>query len=178
MALLACSFIFQSLQAQVKFYTVVSEPSISVRQTFQVRYVIEGAKEIKQLSIPGFNGFTVEDNFDVPNSGLNPPLPDVYSKVIVLSPKRTGRFIIPGASAFIDGRLMKSNPLKVTVQQGGPAVNNLNKTIEDIEREENIYNKDRVYVARYPQKEPEEIEWINKILNKVGLLIDQDMAEY
>lgn len=48
----------------------------------------------------------------------------------------------------------------------------LAKLVEDLEREENVHNKDRVYTARYPPKEPEEIEWINKILNKVGLLIE------
>jgi BatD DUF11 like domain len=114
---------------------VVSESSISMQRTFQVRYVIEGAKEIKQLSIPGFSNFIIEDNFDNPAPVSNQPIPEIYSRVIVLSPKRSGRFVIPGATAVIDGKPMQSNTLQVTVKQTGQPGNRLNPAIEDIDTE-------------------------------------------
>ncbi|WP_422449385.1 BatD family protein, partial [Thermoanaerobacterium sp. DL9XJH110] len=47
---------------------------------------------------------------------------DTYGKIVILSPRRPGVFTLPGASAYINGKLVKSNPVKVTVTQpgGGP----------------------------------------------------------
>lgn len=131
---IACFFILQQVQSQVRFYTAASETVVSSRQTFQIQYIIEGAKDIKQISIPRINGFKVEDNFDYPALNANQPAPDVYSRIIVLSPIRSGNFTIPGASAIVDGKVMQSNSLQVEVRQAGPG-GSFNNTIEDLETE-------------------------------------------
>ncbi len=43
---------------------MVSEPTISVRQTFQVQYIVEGARSIRQFKIPRFKDFEIADAFD------------------------------------------------------------------------------------------------------------------
>jgi hypothetical protein len=54
-----------------------------VRQTFQVQYIVEGARSIRQFSIPRFKDFEVADVFDHnPLSTGN--VGDPYSKVVVL----------------------------------------------------------------------------------------------
>jgi len=111
------------LFSQVKFYTLVSERDLSYNQTFQVQYVIEGGKNIEQLKVPKMADFNTEEVFDIPNTpSLNPntmQLVDTYSRIVILSPKRNGQLLIQGAVAVIDGKLMKSNPIKVMVRKSG-----------------------------------------------------------
>jgi hypothetical protein len=111
------------VEGQVKFYTQVSENTVLYRHTFQVQYIVEGSKDIKQFTLPNFNDFLVEEVFDIENTPtLNQQTmqkTDTYYKVVVLSPTKNGRFTIQGAAALIDGKLMHSNKTNVTVQQGG-----------------------------------------------------------
>jgi hypothetical protein len=122
---LACTFFMASGQAQVRFYTQLSEANISPKQTFQVQYIIEGSKNIAHFSLPPFPDFHVEEVFDIPNTPTinqqTSQVVDTYVKIVILSPRRTGKFTIPGASAEIDGKFIKANGVKVTVQQTGLA---------------------------------------------------------
>jgi hypothetical protein len=108
-------------QAQPKFYTRVSEGTVAYRKTFQVQYIIEGATKIQDFHISPFTNFTIEDEFEIPvTPTINAEtleLVDTYSKIFVLSPHKTGVLTIPGATARIDGKLMRSNPLKIVVRQ-------------------------------------------------------------
>lgn len=108
-----------NVSAQVKFYTLVSENNLSPDQTFQVQFIIEGATRIQEFKNPSFVNFTIEEMFDVPNTPkINPQslqLIDAYSKIAVLTPTKTGKFSIPGATAIIDGKFMRSNTVKVVV---------------------------------------------------------------
>ena len=118
--LFSCTF---QLYAQAKFYTRVSEGSVGYKRTFQVQYIIEGAKEIKDFHNARFADFTIEDEFEIPTtptiSAQTLQLVDAYSRIIVLSPKRTGTLTVPGATARIDGKKMQSNPVKIVVHQSG-----------------------------------------------------------
>lgn len=116
-------FSIPCVQGQVKFYTQVSESNVTPKQTFQVQYIIEGSKDIDQFKLPTFADFKVEEVFDIP---ITPTINqqtqqtvDTYSKIVILSPRRTGRFTIPGASANIDGKILRSNTASITVQQTG-----------------------------------------------------------
>jgi hypothetical protein len=107
--------------SQVKFYTLVSERTIDRDQTFQVQYVIEGAKKIDDLESPVFTNFNVEEIFEIPNSSAALSLnsgENSYSRIAVLSPTKPGKFTIPGATAVINGRQMRSNDVVVTVRRG------------------------------------------------------------
>lgn len=118
-ALLFCCGL--QVNAQAKFYTLVSEGTIGYKKTFQVQYIIEGAKRIDDFNSSKFTDFTIEDEFEIPStptiSSQSLQLVDAYTKIVVLSPKKTGVLIVPGANAKIDGKLMHSNPVKVVVRQ-------------------------------------------------------------
>lgn len=120
------------MKAQVRFYTLVSESTISVRQTFQVQYIVEGASDIRQFKIPRFKDFDMADVFDFNanyGQGLN-----TYSKIIVLQAAKKGRFTIPGATAVINGKQMRSNTVRIAVNPGMPGMNNIDP--DDIDTEE------------------------------------------
>jgi hypothetical protein len=106
--------------AQVKFYTMVSESAIDQHETFQVQYIIEGANSIKQFEVPRFKDFEVAEMFDYSTSsyGQGRAL-DTYSKIIVLMASKKGKFTVPGATAVINGKQMRSNALPVSVMGGG-----------------------------------------------------------
>jgi hypothetical protein len=88
-----------------------------------VQYIIEGSKDIGHFTVPEFPDFHTVLVFDVPNTPTinqqTMETVDTYSKIVILSPRRTGRFTLPGATAEIDGKVMKSNTTKVIVQQTG-----------------------------------------------------------
>lgn len=102
--------------SQVKFYSLVSENQVAYNQTFQVQYVIEGAKKIQEFSVPAFKDFQLEEVFELPATpALDPKtlkLVDQQSKIAVLTPIRTGVFMIPGATAIIDGKKFVPIPLR------------------------------------------------------------------
>jgi hypothetical protein len=145
--LLALCCMMQPVWAQVKFYTLVSETTIPHRQTFQVQYIVEGAASIGQFNLPKFRGFEVQSVFDHSTSTNLRNGIDSYSKIIVLLATKKGRFLIPGASAVINGKAMHSNPMQVVVKQGVPGLNNINPDDIDTEQEsvlhpgENINDK-------------------------------------
>ena len=113
----------EAANAQVKFYTLVSEGTIGYKKTFQVQYIIEGAQKIKDFRSSKFVDFNIEDEFEIPStptiSAQSLQLVDAYLKIVVLSPKKTGVLVVPGASAKIDGKVMQSNSVKVVVRQYG-----------------------------------------------------------
>ena len=130
-------FFIQPLRAQVKFYTLVSESTIAVRETFQVQYIVEGFADIKNFNLPRLNDFEIEQTFDYSTStstgfagGVNS-----YSKILVLAANKKGKLTIPGATAVINGKTMHSNPVHILVQQGAPGLNHINP--EDIDLEGN-----------------------------------------
>lgn len=116
-------FSLQCVNGQVKFYTQVNESTIQYPQTFQVQYVIEGSRNIQDFKIPAFNDFRVEATFDYQNTtsiqAQTRQLIESHIKVVVLSPRKSGRFTISGAVATIDGKKMHSGPVKVLVQRTG-----------------------------------------------------------
>jgi hypothetical protein len=88
-----------------------------------VQYVIEGSKDIGHFTLPDFMDFHVEEVFE---NQLTPTINqqtmqvvDTYMKIVILSPRRAGKFTLPGATAHINGKVMRSNRVKVTVEQPG-----------------------------------------------------------
>lgn len=121
--ILSCLSAYQNIFSQIKFYSVVSEPEVSYNQTFQVQYVIQGASRIRDFRIPLFDDFQLEEVFEVPSTpALDPKtlrMVDQHSKIAVLTPIRTGSFIIPSATAVINGKRMRSNTIRVKVNASG-----------------------------------------------------------
>ncbi|HUR12143.1 MAG TPA: BatD family protein, partial [Flavitalea sp.] len=118
--LLSVSFISIRASAQVKFYSLVSENNLTYNQTFQVQYVIEGTAKVQRFEVPDFHDFQLEEVFDLPTTpSLDPKtmkLVDQRSKIVVLTPIKTGVFVIPGATAIVDGKKIKSNSIRVNIR--------------------------------------------------------------
>ncbi|MBC7850839.1 MAG: protein BatD [Chitinophagaceae bacterium] len=107
-----------ALKAQVKFYTLVTEQQVSVGQPFQVQYVSEGSSDVQSFSMPDFANFNILESFESKSTSFTSPglkMIDVYSRIVVLSAKKTGKFTIAGASAIIDGKKMRSNSLRIRI---------------------------------------------------------------
>lgn len=134
------------LKAQVKFYTLVSETTIAVRQTFQVQYIVEGAGSVRQFNIPRFKDFEIKAAFDYSNSTVigNGTGLDSYSKIVVLQATKKGRFTIPAAMAVINGKPMHSNTVKVAVMPGVPGMNNIGPDDIDIEEESVLHPGEKI----------------------------------
>lgn len=103
--------------AQVKFSTVASSHEIGRADYVQVEFVVENAKEIEHLEPPSFNDFHVVQG-PIQSSGMsiiNGDMTQYKSLSFVLQPVKTGKFTIAGATATVDGKLMRSNPVTIEV---------------------------------------------------------------
>lgn len=96
----------------MRFRTVVPQHPIATGESFQVQYVLDNADGISGFSPPRFEGFRVVAG------------PHVYSDskssfpknlVFTLAALKEGRFKIPGATCFANGKLIKSNDAYVKV---------------------------------------------------------------
>lgn len=130
-----CLLGLQWANAQVKFYTQVNESTIQFPQTFQVQYVIEGSRGVQSFKIPEFADFRVEGTFDYQNTtsiqAQTKQILESYTKIVILSPRRSGRFTIPGAVAIVDGKKIHSAPVKVLIQRTGlSSVNTGNEEVD------------------------------------------------
>jgi hypothetical protein len=134
-------FFIQPLQAQVKFYTLASESTIAVNQPFQVQYTVEGLADIRNFNLPRFNNFEIQQTFDystTTSTGFSGGVSS-YSKIIVLVAPKKGKFTIPGATAVINGKTMRSNTVHVSVLTGAPGLNHINPDDIDLEANSQLH---------------------------------------
>jgi hypothetical protein len=106
---------------QVKFTTVVSSQDVGKSDYLQVEFVVENAKQIDDLTPADFPGFRVVQG-PIQSSGMsivNGNMSQYKALSFVLEPTKTGRFTIGGASATVDGKQMRSNPVTINVHPGG-----------------------------------------------------------
>src|SRR5580704_8229211 len=110
---------------QVKFTTVVSSSNVGKGDYVQIEFVVENAKEIDELTPPDIHGFTIVQG-PIQSSGMsivNGNMSQYKGLSFVLEPEKTGKFIIDGATAMVDGRRVRSNSVTVSVHAGGGAAN-------------------------------------------------------
>lgn len=106
---------------QVKFTTVVSSQEVGLKDYLQVEYVVENARQIDDLIPPSFPGFQIVQG-PSQSSGMsiyNGNVSQSKGLSFVLQPTRTGKFVIGGATATVDGHHMRSNVVTITVRAGG-----------------------------------------------------------
>lgn len=129
--MIVCGSYLQPVAAQISFYTTVSETVLKLNQTFQVQYTLLGTHEVNRFTTPEFRDFRVEDVFDIPSSsGLNPGVVASYTRIVVLSPRKTGKFMIPGAKALVNGKTYSSMTVQVVVHQTGLAAANMQNDLD------------------------------------------------
>ena len=114
-----CFFFLVSavVYGQAKFSTVIDQPSISKDQLVQVEYVVENAKKVDDFDPPSFRNFSVIQG-PIQSSGMsfvNGSLTQYKALVFLLQPRITGKLIIPGATATIDGKRRQSDAVALEV---------------------------------------------------------------
>ena len=116
--LLFCAAVF----GQPNFTTVVERTIIARNQLVQVEYLIENAKDITDFDPPSFRGFTLVQGpiQTTGSSNINGNITQYRSLAFILQPRTTGKLIIPGATAMIDGQRKQSQAvvIEVTKAQG------------------------------------------------------------
>ena len=118
--LLSCSLLIAACMpafAQVKFSTVINEREVGKDDFIQVQYIVENASSVESLSPPPFKGFTVVSGpmQQTGMSVINGAVTKYEGITYVLKPSVTGKFVIGGATAVVDGKQMQSNSVTVTV---------------------------------------------------------------
>jgi len=117
-AIIFCVLIITLLsKAQVTFKTIVTSSPLTVGESFQVQYIIDDARMMTSFKEPSFNNFRVVNGPNVYNSigkdinGIKQTRNAIYTLIAV----RPGHFIIAGATATINGKLVRSNDVEVKV---------------------------------------------------------------
>lgn len=123
--LICTLFLLTNAHAQTKFYSQLSEEEIYAGQAVQVRYIVEGTRDIRDVVIPSYPEFNVLNMYDVPVSQKMDPvtkkLIPIFTRIVVLESRTSGSFIIKGAIAEIEGKTLRSNNLRLEVRPGNEA---------------------------------------------------------
>ena len=109
-----------SVYGQAKFSTVIEQSTVSRDQLVQVEYKVENAKQVDDFDPPSFRNFSVIQG-PIQSSGLtfiNGTLTQYKALMFLLQPKITGKLIIPGATATIDGKRRQSDAVAIEVTKG------------------------------------------------------------
>lgn len=107
--------------AQLHFTAQASAKEMGKSDYVQIQFIIENAKQIEDVQTPDFPDFTIVEgpNQSTGMSITNGNMSQYRGIVFLLKPKRTGTLIIKPASATVDGQLMHSNSLQITVHNQG-----------------------------------------------------------
>jgi BatD DUF11 like domain len=136
------------VQAQVSFKTIVPPQPVVSGESFQVQYIIEDGDKTMNVKPPVFNNFrfvagpTIYMGSVTTVNGLKPLRNAVYT----LEAIRPGRFVIPGATITVNGKIIRSNDVFVEViskEEAGKnnKENSINPSDYFLRPDENAYEK-------------------------------------
>ncbi|MEP6616802.1 MAG: BatD family protein [Ginsengibacter sp.] len=127
--------------AQVTFTAVSSSRQIGKNEYLQVQFMVENAANIEEIAPPPFKNFLVVSgpNQQSGMSNMNGVVKQYVAIDFTLKPQSPGKYLIPPATAKINGKLYRSNSLPVEVtnsnasgQSGGTSFSPFgNLTIDD-----------------------------------------------
>lgn len=102
---------------QVKFTAVASSKQISKNDYLQVQFIVENASNIEQIVPPSFKNFVVVSgpNQQSGMSNINGNIKQYVGLDFTLKPQTIGKFLIPPATAKVDGKTYQSNSITVEV---------------------------------------------------------------
>ncbi len=112
---LCCFIIIYNAAAQISFTTIVPQQPVVQGESFRVQYVIENAENISGFVPPVFKNFTYITGPDIYSGNASSKTRPLKNYAVTVSARSTGKFIIPGATAVIDGLQITSNNASVTV---------------------------------------------------------------
>jgi hypothetical protein len=105
--------------AQLHFTAQASTKVMGKSDYVQIQFIIENAKEIGNVQTPDLSDFSVIEgpNQSTGMSITNGNMSQYKGIIFLLQPKKTGTLTIKPATATIDGQLMHSNALQITVHK-------------------------------------------------------------
>jgi hypothetical protein len=104
----------------VKFTTIVSATKVGLQNQFQITFKLSGSSGSEKFQLPDLKNFNIvggpmqSSSF----SSINGSTSSSKSYTYYLQAKATGTFVIPSATAIIDGQNVKSNSVKIEVVNG------------------------------------------------------------
>jgi hypothetical protein len=98
--------------AQSIFKTIVPQQPVAIGESFSVQYVLEDVEKNDGFTAPHFKDFRLASGPYVYSINGSKPMKNI---VYTLVATRTGRFIIPGATAKVNGRFIKSDDAVVEI---------------------------------------------------------------
>lgn len=115
-----CAFAFTAEAQQPQFYATTNAKQITLGTSFSISYTVKNGKA-SAINPPAFKNFELIN--DQPSTSMSTSISNgkttqqsTYS--YGLKPKRIGKFTIPAASAVINGKNYKCNPVKIEVVKG------------------------------------------------------------
>ena len=129
------AFIFKLLlfaitaQAQVSFKTIVPQMPVVSGESFQVQYIIEDGDKTMNVKPPAFTNFrfVAGPNIYLGSVSTSDGAKPLSNAVYTLEAMRPGKFIVPGATIVVNGKLIRSNDAMVLVISKEEAVKRFNK---------------------------------------------------
>jgi len=111
------ALISPGLKPQGVFKAIVSQQLVTLGESFQVQYILDDIEKDNEFTPPDFKGFRIASGPNTYNGSLNDKEGSPHFKNIVftLVSLKPGRFIIPGATAKVNGRRVKSDDIIIDV---------------------------------------------------------------
>ncbi|WP_298737143.1 BatD family protein [uncultured Chitinophaga sp.] len=118
LALLFCLSIVACAKAQeFRFTTNVSSTRVAQDEPFQIQFMLENAPNVSSFQPPALNDFEVmQGPSQVQGQSIfNGRRSEYIALIYVIQPKRVGNFTIAGATARVNGNIVRSNPVTIEV---------------------------------------------------------------
>ena len=106
-----------SVMAQVKFTAKISPAVIGKDETAELKLLVENAGEVQQINPPVLDKFIIVSgpNQESGMESINGNTTQYTGITFILKPKSKGDFTIPSTTASADGKVLKSNAVKIKV---------------------------------------------------------------
>ncbi len=116
-----CCAVGIAMAQEFRFTTSVNTNTIALDEMVHVQFMLENPVNLSQFTPPAFKGFeVVQGPQQIQGSSyVNGRGTTYYAISYVLRPTSVGNFTLPGATARVDGKLVKSNPVNIEVVKGG-----------------------------------------------------------
>lgn len=166
--------------AQVKFSTVINDKQPEISGYVQVEYTVENAQSIRGIAPPSFRNFRVIQG-PVQSTGMsymNGVLSHSKSVSLILQPLAIGKLLVPGATAFIDGKMMRSEGVLIEVRNVGSRGNSAPQSVAPLwpETERRV---DEEYVLRPGESVVEKIKdnlLVKAVVNKTTCYLGEPIT--
>jgi hypothetical protein len=133
-------FAFTAAKSQSDFQTIVTQGPIVAGESFQVQYVLENTDKDNEFFAPDFKGFRFVSGPNIYTgtaygAGRTRKLKNIVYTLVATGP---GKFVIPGASARIENRLIKSGNILLEVISKADAYDRRRKSSRPERNEDNF----------------------------------------